>query len=300
MEYAPAVRLRRRLVLAGLALTLVGAACAQTELRDDRGVAQRFATPPRRIVSLLPSLTEGVCAVGACARLVGVDRFSNWPPEVARLPKLGGLDDAQIERIVALKPDVVLSSRSARVVARLEELGMRVIVIQAETHADVKRMLDTLGQLLDAPAQAQQVWSRIQGELIQAARRVPPAVRGQRVYFEVGVAPYAASSGSFIGQTLSQLGMGNVIPAELGWYPRLNPEFVVRSQPDIVIAARRDLHGMPLRPGWRKLRALAGARTCGFDVAPYDMLVRPGPRMGEGALVLADCLAGLAREGAAK
>ena len=296
-----ASELRRRGIGLGLlALSLGGAAWAQIDVRDDRGTPHRFAASPQRIVSLLPSLTESVCALGACARLVGVDRFSNWPPAVARLPKLGGLDDAQIERIVALEPDVVLASRSARVVARLEGLGLRVVVIQAETHADVKRMLDTLGRLLDAPVQAQQVWSRIQDELLQAAQRVPPEVRGQRVYFEVAAAPYAASAGSFIGQTLSHLGMANVVPAELGWYPRLNPEFVVRSQPDIVIAARRDLQGMRLRPGWERLRALAHARTCGFDVAPYDMLVRPGPRLGEGALVLADCLVGLARDGAAK
>lgn len=293
MKHATAIRLRSRVALAWLALTLSGAAWGQAELRDDRGVAHRFATPPQRIVSLVPSLTESVCALRACARLVGVDRFSNWPPDVATLPRLGGLDDAQIERIVALKPDVVLAAKSARVIARLEELGVRVIVIQAETHADVKRMLETLAHLLGVPAQAQQVWGRIERDLRLAAQRVPNSVRGQRVYFEVAATPYAASAGSFIGETLTQLGMANVVPAELGWYPRLNPEFVVRSQPDIVMAARRDLQGMRLRPGWKNLQALVRARTCGFDVAPYDTLVRPGPRMGEGALVMADCLAGL-------
>ncbi len=284
---------RRRIGLGLLALSLAGAACAQLEIRDDRGTPQHFGAPPQRIVSLVPSLTESVCALGSCARLVGVDRFSNWPPEVARLPKLGGLDDAQVERIVALKPDVVLASKSARVITRLEALGQRVIVIQAETHADVKRMLDTLAQLLGTPARAQQVWGRIERDLRLAAQRVPASVRGQRVYFEVAAAPYAASAGSFIGETLTQLGMANVVPAELGWYPRLNPEFVVRSQPDLVMASRRELQGMRLRPGWQTLQALQRARACGFDVAPYDTLVRPGPRLGEGALVMAECLAGL-------
>jgi iron complex transport system substrate-binding protein len=283
----------RRIGLGWLVFSVASAACAQIEVRDDRGTSQHFAALPQRIVSLLPSLTESVCTLGACARLVGVDRFSNWPPQVAQLPKLGGLDDAQIERIVALKPDVVLASKSARVVSRLEALGLRVIVIQAETHADVKRMLGTLGQLLGASVQAQQAWSRIEADLLLAARQVPAAVRGQRVYFEVAAAPYAASAGSFIGETLALLGMANVVPAELGWYPRLNPEFVVRSRPDIVMASRRELQGMRLRPGWQNLHALVRARTCGFDVAPYDMLVRPGPRMGEGALVLAECLVSL-------
>jgi len=100
------------------------AAHAQITLRDDRGAAVTLLAPPQRIVSLLPSLTESVCALGACAHLVGTDRFSNAPASVIALPKLGGIDDAQIERIVALKPDVVLVSSSARVTDRLEGLGL--------------------------------------------------------------------------------------------------------------------------------------------------------------------------------
>src|SRR5512139_1064477 len=80
---------------------------ADIHLADDRGVAFAAAQAPRRIVSLLPSLTESVCALGGCDRLVGTDRFSNWPEPVQHLPKLGGLEDAQVERIVALRPDVV-------------------------------------------------------------------------------------------------------------------------------------------------------------------------------------------------
>jgi len=98
---------------------LQGQAHAQGFVRDDRGAALLFPAPPARIVSLVPSLTESVCALGACARLVGTDRYSNWPAEVLKLPKLGGLDDAQVERIAALAPDVVLAAPSARIVAPL-------------------------------------------------------------------------------------------------------------------------------------------------------------------------------------
>ena len=87
---------------------------ASIQVTDDRGVTLRFAAPPQRIVSMLPSLTESVCALGACSRLVGVDRYSNWPASVEKLPRLGGLDDALIEAIVALRPEVVLASTSAQ------------------------------------------------------------------------------------------------------------------------------------------------------------------------------------------
>lgn len=289
-------RLLNLLLLAvSLGLLAGPAQAAGIVLRDDAGTEHRFDAPPRRIVSLLPSLTESVCALGACARLVGVDRYSNWPASVAALPHLGGLEDAQVERIVALKPDVVLAAKSARVTERLTTLGLRVVLIESQTYADVRRSLATLAQLLGTPGEGDRVWAGIEATLDQAAARVPAAVRGQRVYFEVASDPYAAGAASFIGETLARLGLGNVVPPELGPFPRLNPEYVVRHQPDIVVAAQRAVKEMPARPGWRALRALQArpARACGFDPARYELLIRPGPRLGEGATALADCLAGL-------
>jgi iron complex transport system substrate-binding protein len=265
-------------------------AAAQITLKDDRGATLVLAAAPQRIVSLLPSLTESVCAVGACARLVGTDRFSNAPASVIDLPKLGGIDDAQIERIVALRPDVVLLSSSARVIDRLESLGLKVLVIEARDHADVKRSLALLAQMLGTPAEAERVWSAIERDTRMAAERVPAALRGQRVYFEVDATPYAAGAGSFIGETLARLGLANAVPAELGPFPKLNPEYVVRLQPDIVMANDRNLAEMPRRPGWSTLRALQRGRSCGFGLDRYELLIRPGPRMGEAALALADCL----------
>ncbi len=288
----------RRLVnalawLAALAAPL--AAPAQTTLRDDRGALLTLAAPPGRIVSLLPSLTESVCALGGCARLVGTDRFSNWPEAARTLPKLGGLEDAQVERIVALKPELVLATPGARVVERLEGLGLKVLVLESRNHADVQRTLVLLAQVLGTPEAATPLAARIEQQMLAAAARVPPGLRGQRVYFEVDPTPIAAGAASFIGQTLGRLGLANVVPVALGPFPRLNPEFVLRAQPDIVMAERRALVEMPRRPGWQALRALQARRSCGFDAERYELLVRPGPRMGEAAMALAECLATLER-----
>jgi len=272
------------------ALGLQVACAAPVTLRDDRGRLLTLPASPSRIVSLLPSLTESVCALGACARLVGTDRFSNWPASVKALPKLGGLDDAQVERIVALRPDVVLIAASARAVDRLEALGLKVLVLEPKSHADVQRSLLLLARLLGTPAEGAALWSRIERDLHTAAQRVPAGIRGQRVYFEVDATPYAAGAASFIGETLALLGMGNMVPAALGPFPKLNPEFVVRAQPDIVMAEQRALADMPRRPGWSHLRALQNGRSCGFASAHYEVLVRPGPRLGVAATELADCL----------
>ena len=279
--------------LLGLLLCAPVIAIAQISVRDDRGATITLPAAPQRIVSLLPSLSESVCALGACARLVGTDRFSNSPTSVIALPKLGGLEDAQIERIAALKPDVVLAAPSARAIERLEGLGLKVLVLESRDHADVQRTLKTLAQLLGVPAEADKVWAAIERALVDATARVPPRLRGQRVYFEVDATPYAAGAASFIGQTLARLGMANAIPPALGPFPKLNPEYVLRAQPDIVMAAQRNLADMPRRPGWSALRALQRRRTCGFDSEHYELLVRPGPRLGEAARALADCLVAL-------
>lgn len=265
-------------------------------VQDDRGSVQSFAVAPRRVISLLPSLTESVCALGACDRLVGTDRYSNSPRAVAALPKLGGIEDANLERIVALRPDVVLAAPSTRVVERLESLGLKVVLLESKTHADVRRSLTVLATLLGLPDAAEPLWHAIQRQVRQAAGAVPAALRGRKVYFEVDATPFAAGEGSFIGETLAQLGMANAVPAALGPFPQLNPEFVVRAQPDIVMAVQQDLEQMPRRPGWARLEALRQHRACGFTPERYEVLVRPGPRLGEAAQLLADCLNGLNAE----
>ena len=170
-----------------------------------------------------------------------------------------------------------------------------MLVLEARDHADVKRSLTLLAQMLGTPAEAERVWSAIERDTRTAAERVPAALRGQRVYFEVDATPYAAGAGSFIGETLARLGMANAVPAELGPFPKLNPEYVVRLQPDIVMANERNLADMPKRPGWSTLRALKNGRSCGFALDRYELLIRPGPRMGEAALVLADCLVAISK-----
>jgi iron complex transport system substrate-binding protein len=262
-------------------------------ITDDRGVKHTFAQPPQRVVTLLPSLTEAVCVVGACGRLVGTDRYSNWPVAVAALPKLGGLDDAVVERIVALRPDVVLAASSTRAQARLEQLGLRVLSFESDRHDQVRSTLQRLGQLFAAAAAAEAAWRAIEADIERAAAQVPSRLKGRSVYFEADSTPYAAGEASFLGQTLQRLHLRNVAPAALGAFPKLSPEFIVRARPDVILATRRHVQEMPGRPGWSALKALRQGQVCGFDEPTYELLIRPGPRMGEAALAMARCLAAL-------
>lgn len=260
------------------------------QLKDDRGATVTLQQSPARVVSLLPSLTETVCALNACERLVGVDRWSNWPQSIQGLPKVGGLDDANLELIVALKPDLVLASAASRLSSRLRALGIPVAELEAQTLEDVPRVLNSVGALLGREQEAAQAWSQIQAEMAAAKMRVPQQALGVRVYFEVASAPYAAGESSFIGQLWATLGGRNIVGSNLGPFPKLNPEFVVKADPDLIILAQQDAAKLAQRPGWAGMRAIRQGQICALPAQDYDLLARPGPRLGQAAEVLARCL----------
>ena len=143
--------LRRFLII--MTLWFISGLAQGVVLRDDRQVDVHIKKPPQRIVSLLPSLTETVCALGQCHKLVGVDRYSNWPESVAKLPRLGGGLDASIERVVAAKPDLVLMASSARGAERLDGGTSRTGVSASAANAFALRRHRAERGHLQAPAQ---------------------------------------------------------------------------------------------------------------------------------------------------
>jgi len=260
----------------GFVLLALVALCAQAQ--------------PRRIVSLLPSLTETVCVLGHCNALVAVDDFSNWPEQVTRLPHVGGLEDANIESIVALKPDLVLLTSSSRAGARLQALGIQVVAMEPKTLDDVHTAFEKIGALLGEKQAAEREWARMNDGIAQAAASVPASRKGIRVYFEVDSGPYAAGELSHIGELLKRLGAANIVPASLGSVPKLNPEFVVRADPQVIMIGAREAPEMRRRPGWQRISAIRDGRVCTLDSAQGDVVARPGPRLAVAARILAQCL----------
>ena len=247
-----------------------------------------------RIVTLTPSLTEAVCALGQCEQLVATDRHSAWPAQVQRLPKVGGLADAHIERIVALRPTLVLLGPRSRAGARLQELGVPVLVLEARSHAAVRRMLSTLGEALGTPpAQVAALVAQMEADLSAAAARLPVALRGRSVYVEISAAPHGASNQSFMGETITRLGLVNVVQSDSAPFIKINPELLLRRPPAFIIGARATLTHLAERPGWALLPAVRQQRVCPLDEERMGLLLRPGHRMGEAAQMLVDCLLAL-------
>ncbi len=262
------------------------------ELVDDRGVLVQFDQSPKRIISLLPSITESVCMLGQCERLVGVDSFSNYPVSVESLRTLGSGLQPNIEKIIALKPDLILMGMSPREAEHLKSLGLKVFSIEARKYQDMQRVLEKLAVILNVPqAQAENLWLKVNAEVETLARALPVVQPKLKVYFEVSSAPYAAGPDSFIGETLERLGVENIIPANLGAFPKINPELVVRSNPDVIMLSDKNTLKLSDRPGWAGLKAVREGRVCNFTEQESDVIVRTGPRLAEGARAIALCLA---------
>jgi iron complex transport system substrate-binding protein len=284
------------LLVGALALvgTWAGGAGAETPivLFDSAHHELRFERPPERVASLLPSLTETVCELQECARLVVVDRYSNWPDSVGRLPKAGGLEDLEMEQIVAARPDVVMLTHEPRVLERLRGLGLVVFEFEAESYADIARNVTLVGQLLGIPERAQRLNQQIERSVreVALAARSRLAGRTPSVYFEVDPAPYGAGAQSFIGEMLGRVGVRNILSPDLGPFPEINPEYVVRANPDVIFISPAEAPYLVHRPGWEQIRAVRERRICSFPPEVRDTIVRPGPRVAAGFKALSECL----------
>ena len=262
-------------------------------LTDDRGRVVVVDKAPQRVITLLPSLGEIVCELKACELLVGVDRYSNWPERVKSLPKLGGLDDTQLEALVKLKPDLVLLARSARVTQRLESMGIKVVALEPQSQEDMHRVIQHIAGALhlpDAKVRSESLWLSIQQKLDAAAARVPKSAVGARIYFEAGSGYFAAGEASYIGETLKRLGLVNVIGASMGSFPQVNPEYVVKANPQIIFMGERAATDLKTRPGWQRIEAIQQHKICSFSPEQSDIVVRSGPRIPEAADLMVACL----------
>ena len=276
-----------------LLLLMVVQTAAAVTVVDDRQIKVEFSQPPQRIITLLPSLAETVCALGACQLLVGTDNYADWPSSVKQLPKLGGLYDTSVEAIVKLKPDVVLAGKSSRIIKRLESLGIKVVAIEPQSLSDVQRSMRTVALVLQLPQpeeSADRLWKQALQAIASAAQKISPSAQGASFYFEASTGGYAASESSFIGGIMKQLGLKNTVTSNMGAFPQVNPEFVVRSNPQWIFLAEPMAQSLDKRPGWSVIQAVKLGQVCAFTPEQGNVLVRPGPRMGEAATILVACL----------
>lgn len=247
-----------------------------------------------RVVSLSPSTTEAMFAIGAQASLVGRSRFCDYPPEAASLPQVGGYIDPNYEAILALRPDLVTGARGPSgpsVAEKLEAKGIATFFPEADSFAQIDAMLLGLGDLTGHRDEARALVSRIDAHAAAIAQVLVGKPKA-RVLLVFGLQPIVvAGPKSFPDEMLARAGGVNVV-TEGPTYPTIDMEHLLALDPDVILnAAMAEAHGAEAitkdAPGWSSVRAVKEGRV----VAVTDEAVlRPGPRVADGLVTIAKAL----------
>ena len=267
-------------------------------VKDDAGRSVTLARRPQRIVSLAPSNTEILFAVGLGDRIVGVDTFSNYPPAATSKPKIGNYSSTDLEQVVAASPDLIFAAGITRpdVIAAFEARGLTVIVLDP---ADRRRCawtnLTLVGQVADVNAEAAKVRGEMETRLADADREACAAATTKpRVFFELDPDQFfTVGPKSFIDDLITRAGGAN-IAADAGTpYPKLSAEQIIAKDPGGDHPQRRDRPGRSVesvkaRPGWAGISAVKGGRIV-IDRRRY-LINRPGPRIVDALEKLAAAL----------
>ncbi len=281
----------RRLVL-GLALLLaMPAQAAAIRVVDDAGQTLEFARPPQRIISLTPHLTELLFAVGAGAQLVGVDSASDYPAAARTLPRVGDYSRIQFERILALKPDLVLvwvGGNRAADIHGLKQMGMPVLHTQATRLDDVARLLRLIGQASghakEGEAAARDFSVRLAALRERSARQPPVSV-----FYQVWDRPLMTVGGAhWISDALTVCGARNVFADLRGLSPVVSREAVLKRAPALIVSGS---DAPDMRRPWQRFASLPAVKNDAFVRVDADRLHRLTPRLIEGVAELCAAVA---------
>jgi iron complex transport system substrate-binding protein len=298
----------RFLALATLLLLPSGASVAHAQsqpagfplrVTDDSGASTTLAAPPSRVVSLNPGLTEITFALGHGDSLVGVDSYSNYPPEAGTIqPRLTAFPNPSVEAIVALQPDLVLTlAESDDVIAQLRAQGIPVVKMFPRDYDATVEDVRTLGQIYGSPDAGEALATDMTSRRDAVVAAVAGAPR-PRVYEELDASqpgmPFAAGPNGFYGQLIELAGGTNIfadLPGDVG---RVGAESIVQRDPEVIILTDSDLPFNPqspdmvrARPGWSVITAVQNGSI--YPV-PGSLYSTPGPRLALGLEDLARIL----------
>jgi len=279
----------RLFVLVVLLLSGPMPSAAQVTVTDDLHRTVTLPAPARRIVSLAPSITESLFAIGAGEQVVGVTEYCTFPPEAARRARVGGMITPSIETIVSLKPDLILVSMEGNLredFLRLTDLDVPVVVTNPRTLDDIANSLHLLGRLTARADGADSLVLRLAARRQHLLGRV--ASRTQRVLMFVSLQPLiAVGAGTFLHDLLTGAGASNLAAHTGMTYPAYSREAVTAGDPDVLLILSDALPALDrvtaLFPEWARLTAFRKGRVFLVDA---DLVSRPGPRAVDGLELL--------------
>jgi iron complex transport system substrate-binding protein len=236
-------------------------------------------------VSLAPSNTELLYAVGAGDAVVAVDDYSNYPAEAKNKPKVGGFAQTNIEQVVALAPDVVLATNIhvKTIVPALEQRGLTVVVIQPSNVAAVLDSVRMVGKIMGKPQKAEELATSLQQRLLAIRQKVQGIAARPKVYVELDPTLYTVGPGSFVADMLDIAGGENIAADAKTQWPQLSNETILTDDPAVIMISSMGVDETPeqvsARPGWQEISAVKNGRVV---VLNPDLTNRPGPRVFDG------------------
>jgi len=269
-------------------LAWAGPAATPGAVEQDPDAPQPPPGGVRRVVSLVPSVTETVFALERGDRLVGISTFCDYPPDAVRaLPRAGSYLTPNVERILALRPDVVIgvpTPGNQAAVEQLRALGVPVVIVGERTLEDTWQAIRTIGRWTGNDAGAAALVTRVEGE-IAAVRADAARVPRRKLLFVVGHDPLvAAGSGLYLDELIDAAGGSNVAAAAGGSWPRLSLETVIAAAPEVIIdGAMGSEAGQGLEAYWQPYASVPAVRERRLWPQRSDALLRPGPRVGVAA-----------------
>jgi len=271
-----------------------GSLGAQT-VTDQLGREVQVPDTIRRVVSLAPNITEIIYYIGRQDLLVGVTRFSDYPEAAQDLPKVGSYVQLDLERIVALKPDLCIAIKDGNpkaVVDRLEGLGIPVYAVNPQ---DLSSIIDTvreIGVLLNAQAHASRLAAQLEDRVNRIDQLVLRAQKRPAIFFQIGVSPIVSvGSDTYIHELIERAGGRNLAGTSVG-YPRFSREQVLGLNPDVIIItsmARGELFE-EVRDEWLSWKSMPAARNGRVYIQDSNLFDRPAPRLVEGLELLAELI----------
>jgi iron complex transport system substrate-binding protein len=256
--------------------------------------------PPARIVSLAPSITETLFALGAGHLLVGATTFCDYPPEAQKIPRVGSFMNPSIEAILARKPDLVIGipeRLDRQRAARIEQLGLNFLPVKISTVNELFDAIGLLSKVVRKESAARTILKSLRTQITDVKQQVSGAVR-RRVLVIVGYQPLiAAGPGGYIDDLISLAGGVNVAASAQQPWPILSMEIVVAQAPEVIIEAGMGSERKTKETRWQDLGSLPAVRQARVHTYPSDKILRPGPRVGQALEELArlihpECFAG--------
>jgi iron complex transport system substrate-binding protein len=279
----PAMKRRQQGILTGMPFM---ANIATRTFVDDLGRKIYLAKPPQRIVSLAPSVTEILYAIGAADRVIAVTQFCDYPPEAALKPKIGGMTPS-IESLVALKADLILTPRAfvdPALIDQLEQLKITTYVMDAKTVEDVLGHLHTIGRILDQSTAATQLAADLRRR-IQLVKERTAGLSKPRLLYVLNSDPLTTvGPGSFIHHLIELAGAENVGAMPGQAYPRISMEYVLKEDPEVLIFPVGVMGGIPEneQQQWQRWQGMSAVRAKRLFQIDSVLMDRPGPRIVEG------------------